>query len=330
MKKIFSLLVIVNTFLILFVGFSCNAFSVKNETEFTVAMALDNNFTLPTIVTMTSILENTKSTTRIDFELLISGDFLPSNKQKIMSLMHRYNCKINLIDMGKSYLHNRVDGHIPTATYYRLKLPSILINKDKCLYIDGDTIIKKDLSDIYNWEMDDYYIAGVKDWAICAKGKDYADFLGIKTMDDYVNAGVLVINLQKMRKDKLEQKFEDFMPIINNATKRQVHHDQDILNAVCFGKIKHLPLKYNAMTGKTVFSLKHYNSNPIIRKCYTKEEWREAGNNPVIIHYTWKKPWNILNRKFADQWWYYADKSGFIKEIKEKYQPEYVGIPFCN
>lgn len=317
---------------LLVTGLSTQCFgdAEQNTNIIPVAMALDNNFTLPTIVTMTSILENAKPTTKYDFYLLLSGDFSDSSKQKINSLTDKYNCKITTIDMGSKYSQDRTDGHMTTAMYYRLQLPNLLSDKNKCLYLDGDTIVTKDLSEMYSIDMSNYYLAGVRDWSICAKGKDHADFLGISTMDDYINSGVLIMNLKKMREDNLEQKFIDFMPIINNAGARQVHHDQDILNAVCFGKIYHFPHKYNAMTGKTAFSLRHYDINSTIQKCYTRQEWIETGRDPVIIHYTWKKPWNVLSKKFANKWWNYANKSGFIQEIKDKYQPNYDGIPFCK
>ena len=330
MKKFFSAVLTAAIMLGSFY-FGCGHCSAQEDTSrIPIAMALDNNFALPTIVTMTSLLENKSDTTEYEFYMLLSGDFLDSNKQKLTSLTERYNCKINLIDMADHYSNDRTDGHLTTAMYYRLQLPWLLEKESKCLYLDGDTIVTGDLSEMYNVDMEDYYLAGVKDWAICAKGKRHADFLGISTMDGYINSGVLVMNLQKMREDNLMQKFDDFMPIINNAGNRQVHHDQDILNAVCFGKIYHFPCKCNAITGKTDFALKHYDSEPVIRKCFTREEWIEAANNPLIIHYTWKKPWYLLDKKFADKWWQYAYKSGFINEIKEKYQPDYKGIPFIN
>lgn len=330
MKKFFSAVLTAAIMLGSFY-FGCGHCSAQEDTSrIPIAMALDNNFALPTIVTMTSLLENKSDTTEYEFYMLLSGDFLESNKQKLTSLTERYNCKINLIDMADHYSNDRTDGHLTTAMYYRLQLPWLLEKESKCLYLDGDTIVTGDLSEMYNVDMEDYYLAGVKDWAICAKGKRHADFLGISTMDGYINSGVLVMNLQKMREDNLMQKFDDFMPIINNAGSRQVHHDQDILNAVCFGKIYHFPLRYNARTARTDFSMKDYVSNKAINQIHTEEEWIEAGTAPVIIHYTWKKPWHILDKKFADKWWQYAYKSGFIHEIKERYQPDYKGIPFIN
>lgn len=296
-----------------------------SSNKLTIAMATDNNYVLPTVVTITSALENSNKTDFYDYYILLSGTLTEESKQKFLSLENKYNnCKINLIDMKNSFSTDRTDGHLTTAMYYRLRLPSVLSDKDKCLYMDGDIIVNKNLIELYNTNVENYYVAGVKDAGVQRKGQDHADFLGIPSIEKYINSGVLVMNLKKMREDKIEEKFNDFMPVINNAGARQVHHDQDIINAVCNNKILILPFKFNTMVAFRKLDEKEYMSetknNAIFKKCYSLDEWLEAGTSPVIIHFVAEKPWKKqLKLRFSSKWLEYAKRTEYFNEIKSVY-----------
>ena len=193
--------------------------------------------------------------------------------------------------------------HISYATFYRLQLPELLKEVEKCIYLDVDVVVKKDLKEFFDIELGDNYIAGVK-----AAGYYYPEekktatisLLEIDKLDQYINAGVLLINLKKMREDKLTETFEKLLE------KNFPSQDQDILNAACYGHIKVLPLKYNAMTKYNVGIKDEYDRIECLHICYTREEWNEACETPVIIHYAdrWK-PWQDLRGNFVQEWWKY-------------------------
>ena len=105
--------------LVLFVGAA--AFFFNNETKLdgqksavTVAMAADNNYTYPTVVSITSLMTNAKNTTHYDIHIMVPHDFTEENKQKLLNLPKKFEnrCQINLIDMQNSYESANVAGHI--------------------------------------------------------------------------------------------------------------------------------------------------------------------------------------------------------------------------
>ena len=109
----------------------------KHETYIPIAMASDENYIYPTIVAMTSVLENRKPNTKIDFYIMLSGDVAQEYKDKILNLQKKYsNCEITLIDMKDKMKEFYTSRHIKTAAYYRLMLPSLLPHLDKVLYLD--------------------------------------------------------------------------------------------------------------------------------------------------------------------------------------------------
>ena len=286
--------------------------SVKAEAKNTevnkipIAMATDNNYVYPTIVAMTSMLENKKESTYLDFHIMISGQVSRENRNRLTKLKRIYKgCSVELIDMKNSFDSTYiVSSHITKATYYRLLLPSILSDYDKILYLDGDIIVRKDLWGMYNTDLKGKYIGAVKDvYHQMYGGSDYAYKLGVKSTKQYINAGILVMNLKKIREDNMEKKFNDFIPKLE--PRKLNYNDQDVLNATCYDKIKFISPEYNAIE----FMMFINDSRGI----YNNQEWKRARTDPAIIHYAGSsKPWNGCNCRFYDEW----DKYRKITEKK--------------
>jgi lipopolysaccharide biosynthesis glycosyltransferase len=181
------------------------------------------------------------------------------------------------------------------ASLYRLKLASLLSKENKCLYLDGDTIVSSDLFELFSKDINNYYIAAVRDLKLSKKAIIRPKLL----KKVYFNTGVMLVNLSKIRKDNLEKKFHNLL-MNNNKEKKLYFVDQDIINIACENKILPLHLKYNYMT--------HLLRIKVLSKIiYSKKNWDEAKKKPVITHYTFIQPWqkNAL-KSFYKKWWSYA------------------------
>lgn len=146
---------------------------------------------------------------------------------------------INAEEPFKKYIitNKNVSSRFTKYALYRLLLPE-LIQDDKLLHIDADAMIVSNIREMYEMDLYDYYLAGAID--IGADAYNLKRPIGLSIHDNYVNAGVLLMNLKKIREDKLMKKW------VNEAnTKRFTCHDQCILNKICKNKILILDKKYN-------------------------------------------------------------------------------------
>ncbi|MCK7489743.1 MAG: hypothetical protein MZU79_05535 [Anaerotruncus sp.] len=82
--------------------------------------------------------------------------------------------------------------YVTSAAYLKFDLPDLIPNQDKVLYLDGDIIIQKDLSDLFEINIKDYYAGAVKDIGLIDND------LNIK---NYFNSGVMLLNLKLMREN---------------------------------------------------------------------------------------------------------------------------------
>ncbi len=245
------------------------------------------------IVAIKSILLHANNNKDMTFHILVSDGFDKKSQSEIQRLTDGHDARFYYVERHFKEVKSHVSWISP-VTYYRLLIPDILQNEDKCLYLDTDIIVCEDLSELYNNNISEYCIAGVYSMGAHQKEHEekYRGDFGFPSMKDYINAGVLLMNLRKMREENCSDRMMDLIE------KDYPCQDQDIINKVCYGKIKALPFRYNTQTKY------YYRDCSIYDNCYSREEIRKAWTSPSIIHYAdWQKPWTSLDCPLADRWW---------------------------
>lgn len=197
--------------------------------------------------------------------------------------------------------------HLSVESLYRLDLPNILpTNISKVVYLDSDLVVLGDLSELYNVNLSGYYLAACNEYIPFLSNN-----LNLRSELDYFNAGVLVLNLDKWRRDNFTQVCLNYAM---NTEKKMYCLDQDILNGVLNGDWKRLSLDWNVV--KTFF----FETN-LYLDVFEEEIIQKAISNPKIVHYTdYSKPWHYLdNHPMKYLYEYYLNKSGFkYKENVDK------------
>lgn len=276
-----------------------------------VAFSTDGNYCSSLGVALQSMINHMNS--KLNYHVYILGDDVSVGDKSVIYQMDKNikNLFIHFIDMHdyKEKIKNIfVDRHLSVAAYYRFFLPEILPDIDKVLYLDTDIIINEDIADLYNIDISKNIIGGCRDLAIVhcdfwdfKKSHEMLKSLGYKNPYDYINSGVLLFNLKKMREQNTTQKLLD-----TALSHSFVFHDQDAINLVCDGDIKILDGKWNFIT----------HTSPEIYPYHVKQDiyTRIAENNIGIIHYAGaSKPWNSgINSLLSGAWWKVAITSPFF------------------
>ena len=291
-----------------------------------IVLACDNNWALYLYVTIYSIIYNTSKDYNYDI-IILETDIKKKNKAKIISLSENYkNVSIRFYDMNdciknikQSFYLN--DYFVSIATYYRLFMPQILKNYGKIIYLDTDIIVNTDLSQLYKIDMEDSIIMATNDIQVIydvnkknySRYKDYdfeqyvKEVLNIKDISTYFQAGVMVIDLNKMRDFNVTEKSIDLLERIKSPT----YVDQDILNSVCYNNVKIIPHDWDIVTHKELDDY-HHMEGYLPDKLYKHIRGKLK---PFIVHYTGTKPWDDYNKKFGELWFNYASQTQIGSEI---------------
>ena len=282
-----------------------------------IAVNFDNKYIYPLLTFLTSLLDNRADTTFYIIHIM-NGNFLGNDTYiKINSIIDKFGksyCNVSFYNMSNQFIGATTGNYISTAAYYRISLPSLLPDVDKCIYMDTDVINFEDLSEMYNIELsNNTYFCGPLDFYGM---RDELKLLKINT-DKYMNSGITLMNLKAMKNNDIENKIREFVShhFLN-------HHEQTAINAICHNNFEILPSKYSffALFNSTE-QLINYNNEQNESYRYNESELIQAFYHPVSLHYAgWVKPWHKeYIRSNKAYWWYYAKKSGFYQEILNNY-----------
>ena len=270
----------------------------------------DNKYCYPTLVAMTSLAETAGPKTYYEIYVLHTPDFTKDNKEILRSVEKRhYNkCSVILINMGNRFVGLKVD-HLATSAYYRLVFHDVVPNHKRIIYMDGDTMVRHDLTDLINLDMKDKYILGFLDSVQSAIEK-----FGIKNAT-VLCSGILLIDLESLRKFNYTDKINDF---IEKNRDRLNQHDQTIINVVFQDKLAPIPPKYGMWAFADEWSVDEHLGFQHSWNNYNKKEFYEAWRDPSIVHWIWPKPfWSNYYPAFNEEWWNNAIKTGYIDQINE-------------
>ena len=113
---------------------------------------------------------------------------------------------------------------------------SKVLNEDKILYLDSDTLVVDSIEDLWNTTFDDDVLVGIHEPG------SWSNHLQTYDMDDtYINSGVLLMNLKAIREEKLD---DSMIYLLNNNF--YYFPDQDVINLVCRNRIKYVSNIYNS------------------------------------------------------------------------------------
>lgn len=247
---------------------------------------------MPARVAIFSLLKSAPTGRHFAFHLLYSGETLSTNDLNLIrcsipaDLGHSITCH----DVGVAFENAFEIRGISVPTYYRLLLPSLLHDVPKVIYLDVDIIVEDDISSIYTTDYGTNLIAGVRG-IFTRMNPERIEKIGA-VPEQYVNAGILVMNLEEMRRAQLQAQLLDL------AQQPFEFQDQDILNIACRGRISHLHPRFN------VHCMFDYEQNrDLSNKIFGFNAWLEAIEQPAILHYAGVKPWESHRCWFHDRWW---------------------------
>ncbi len=269
---------------------------IKRE-EIPIFFAIDDGYTPFLAVALQSLIDNASKNYNYSIKVLHTN-VKEENKEKIINKYKSENVNIEYVDLNyyiekvKDKLYTR--DYYTNTTYFRLFLPELYPQYNKVLYLDSDIIIKGDISELYNTELGTNLVAAAPDDIIQYNKvfQDYAELVvGVSKYQYYFNAGVLLMNLDELRKFDFQNKFLYLL----GTVKFSVAQDQDYLNRLCKGRVTLLDRAWDCM--------------PLVNETTKVEDIK-------LVHYNFAyKPWHFEDVLYQEFFWEYAEKTEFYDEI---------------
>lgn len=283
-----------------------------------IVMVSDAGYISQTRVTVWTMRKSTSDEVSLHITILCPAGLGEDERRRLTELEGLLpNLKIAFYEVdARTFADARPVSRIPVTSFYRLVMTEVFQEEDQCLFLDGDLIVRTDLRNLYLQDLGDACIAGVRDGVFrCAPDLAVRHFqtYGFSSPGSYVNAGVLVVNLAKLRREGVKERFLACM-------KREYPYmDQDILNKVCDGSIRLLEPEYNYFSWNRKESIQ---TDPSDKREQTsmgaagglEESWR-------VFHFIGSdKPWNHLRVRGGRFWWKAAEEALEEEVYRELYR----------
>lgn len=259
------------------------------------------NYSKNAAVLLCSIFTKTKSS--ICVHILHDSTITPFTRKRFIDLCDRYDQNVEFYSLSEvdfSDIEFMTRG-FTVGSLYRLRIPEILSqNVKKVIYLDSDIIVDMDLSELWNMDISNYLCAAAEDPFLKTGVQDFAKDFG-RNIDFYFNSGVLLLNLDKVRKlfnkdFTLWQKSVEFLKTHIEAR----FPDQDALNFLFCNNVLKLDKNYNLRS--SLLRKKKYEIVPCI--------YHMAGD---FIHL-------VSTEYFDNLYWQYMSGSGWCSSEVNHYR----------
>ena len=288
-----------------------------------IAICFDENLVHAAIVLVSSIRKNAKSNRSVNIYAVTTVKkidlalFLEPKAATNVKLIFKY------VDNVFKYFPCR--DYISNATYLRFLIPDILLDVNKIIYLDVDTIVDRDLAELFDVDLEGCPVAAMPDYWLLVGSLYWPDYcipyegslyrfndyirtvlnICIYKNDEYFNCGVLLIDLAYWRRHDVAKTTLAYLSTHPNL----YFMDQDALCHCIAGSFVRLDQRWNAFAeasfpdARSLFAKLRGVMRPwhAIRAVWRKDPW--------IVHYAGaNKPWDPMKESTAHDgiWWRYA------------------------
>ena len=200
-------------------------------------------------------------------------------------------------------------AHLPLSAYYRILIPYLLPEVERVIYVDYDTLVIGNLTDLYNTNLHGNFLGVIRDLGVVVKN-DWSKTLLGTSYQNYFNSGVLLMDLTAFRKYGLSWLLHQF---IVASTPFFVLEDQDALNLFFKDAVEYVGIENNYVT-------KLFANGEV-------EEKRQLEKIKVLHYLGPEKPWqNISNYPTAMR----PAINLYRKYRQELYSKNSVGVPMIS
>lgn len=257
--------------------------------------ACDDSFVKFTAVSLFSMRKNASRDRKYHIHVLHT-DITEETQQSVLAMADE--CFSITFDDVSSYLNDMCErlplrDYYSNTTYYRMFIAEMFPDVDKAIYIDSDTVVQGDISELYDYDIESFDVGACHEQVMVqvdVYGAYTEKCLGIDR-NLFFNAGVLLINCRRFREKKTLERFVKLLDVFNC----RVTQDEDYLNILCRDHVRFLPQTWNSQ----VFG-----------------EMLDKPDECKIVHYIMvEKPWHFPNCRLKDIFWSYAKETECYDDI---------------
>lgn len=265
---------------------------MHNDQTMKFMYATDENFVHVTATSMYSLMkQHVQRAMRV--HIVLDQDVTHESRALLQKIGKKFGKEIVLIDMPDfaSLTNTALDiKRYSLSMFSRLMVGTLLPREaQRVIYLDADTLICDDLYPLWMMNLGEKVVGAVNDF----RSKAYSHNLGIKQTNCYINSGILLIDLEKYRARRCEERLLGALGKLNGLLE---FPDNDLICKVLQDEIALLPVQYNMTSALRMCGYRQllWLRHPAFR--ITEKMFEQANQRPAILHFTTfflmkRRPW---------------------------------------
>lgn len=250
--------------------------------EINVSYATSQKYVPIMLTSIVSCIES-NANNRMMFHLFLD-DVDEASIKRIKDVLGNYkNIKYNMYNV-KDELDKLIQSGITShrdmsyTTYSRILVPQLIPKEvSRLIHIDSDTLVVGDLTELYKLDLCDKLMGMAIDFI----SSDYKKILGLRNEDIYYNAGIILFDTERWKKNNVTAKILD---ILGKEQFKIV--EQDVLNKYFQNEITRISFKYNFQTSVDVFDYKEIiNIYKFDSSDLSENVFNDCKKSPIIMHF---------------------------------------------
>ena len=272
----------------------------EKQNEVVIFFTIDDNYAPYLAVALNSAIKN--SSPSRGYRAIVLHEGVSEENIKRIKALEEDNFRIEFTPMSRGLeaicdrMGNRLRCDYFTLTiYFRLFIAEMYPELKRAVYIDSDVVLLSDIADLYDTEIGENLIGACRDSSVAGVPElcyYMEEGIGVKP-EKYINSGVLLMNLEQMRRGRFE---EHFLTLLTTYAFDTIAPDQDYLNAICADRIYYLDEAWDTMP----------------------RDDEPARDDARLVHYNlFSKPWCYDGIQYGGEFWQYAMDSGYYLDLIE-------------
>ncbi len=283
-----------------------------------VVTALNENYVPYTYVMLFSLFENNSRHIHV---YLLQENLSDASKEALQKLCLNYNNEISFVEMHSEDFDERLlaTKEWSMETCFRLAMNDVLPKGlDRVIYLDGDMIINKDISDLYDKEFSaGKHLIVTHDMTMTPDsddvyGKLHTDvFRKMIRNNQYFNAGMILMDFSYLQR---KYHFRDYISLAEKLNFEIFAPDQDLLNFMHKDETEYVDAWQYDLFACNAF-IRGYDYSCVKEKV-------------SIIHFVGEKPWSGGTHFHYDieaLWWDYANQVIYANDLRQSFMDGYFG-----
>lgn len=267
------------------------AVSVTQREPVVITCATDSHYVTPLAVMLCSVLTNLSKDRKAAIYIM-DGGVDQQSREKVSRSLPAGRATVEWMPVNPDvYSGAPLWGRMPVSTYYKLAVADTLPpDVHKAIWLDCDLIVTTDLALLWDVDLDGDHVRAAQDSIVPLVSSHFGiaahQSLGIPADAKYFNAGVMLVDLDSWRADRVSQRVLEYLRRFGDSV---FFWDQEGLNAVLAGKWGELDPRWNCNASVP--------PRRRVRRDGTDKATADANERPWIIHWAgYLKPWRYPGR----------------------------------